>query len=39
MFGFKSNKQLMGIAVIAAIVAAVVVYASNNVDTVEDVIG
>jgi hypothetical protein len=38
MFGF-SQKKLIGIAIVAAVVAAVVVYASNNVDAVEDYIG
>ncbi len=38
MFGF-SQKKVIGIAIIAAMVAALVVYASNNVDAVEDYIG
>lgn len=38
MFGF-SQKKLMGIAIVAAAVAALVVYASNNVDAVEEYIG
>ena len=35
----QMKKADMKIALIAAVVAAVVVYASNNIDVVEDVIG
>lgn len=38
MFGF-TQKKVIGIAIIAVVVAAIVVYASNNVDAVEDYIG
>lgn len=38
MLGFKS-KEVMGILALSALVAGVVVYASNNIDVVEDAIG
>lgn len=38
-FGENMNKTTMRVVMISAAVAAAVVYASNNVDAVEDVIG